>query len=303
MPRQILILDSSQIDTWETCKMSWKLSYDENLRHLGEFEREDIEMGTYGHKLMEIYYTNRALGFPIDKCVTECEQFHESCNKVEDFWLNPEGREKVFDRFDLYWKAYSRADISPALGKPVHEIVIDPFDNVNDVFSPNPLVEKGFSYELLNTPDYLFVLEGRVDLIGDLNGITVFMDHKFQGRRRALYTKSIQFRNYSMALNLSLGVINYVRLAKEIDSKETFKRELISFPLWEREWWRKELIKIFHRIASSKKEEDFGKNFSACSGKFGYQCQFTKICEEHNLVTIQAVKDQHYKKKEVWKPW
>ena len=191
------------------------------------------------------------------------------------------------------------------MGKPVHRICISEMDPdfPIDLFEPNPLVEKGFSFELLNTLDYLFILEGRVDLIGDLNGTLCFLDHKFQSRKRNLYQKSIQFRNYSLALNLPLGIINYIRLAKEVTKEDTFKRELIQFPLWEREWWRGELIKLFHHIASSMKSKEFKKNYSQCTGKFGYHCQFTKICEEHNLVTIDAIKEQHYKKKEEWKPW
>ena len=58
-------------------------------------------------------------------------------------------------------------------------------------------MRKGFSYELLNTREYLFVLEGKVDLIfTDFGG--GFMDHKTQFRARSLYKKSLKSRTSSI---------------------------------------------------------------------------------------------------------
>lgn len=265
-------------------------------------------MGTFGHHLLEIYYKAKSKGFSADKAATEALEWG---NKLDGFPLSPDKKCAVINRFNDYWMTYSRNDIEVAMGKLVHGIQF--VDNGTtgtafsdywpiDVYTPNPLVEKGFSYELLNTPDYLFILEGRVDVIGNISGNLAFMDHKFQGRSHELYQKSIQFRNYSLALDLSLGIINYIRLHKEI-TKDTLKREIISFPPWERKWWKTELIKIYLRIAERMRTKDFEMNFSACPGKYGFKCEFTKICEEHDLVTIEAVKSQNYKQKEIWRPW
>lgn len=295
--RQILILDSSQISLFDECETKWKLAYGENLTTSNEV-REDMAMGTFGHHLLEIYYKAKSKGFTPDKAAVEALEWG---NKLDGFPLSPDKKCSVIARFNDYWMTYSRNDIEVAMGKPVHSIL--PFDDVAiDVYTQNPLVEKGFSYELLNTPDYLFILEGRVDVIGNISSSLAFMDHKFQGRSHELYQKSIQFRNYSLALDLSLGIINYIRLHKEI-TKDTLKREIISFPPWERKWWKTELIKIYLRIAERMRTKDFEMNFSACPGKYGFKCEFTKICEEHDLVTIEAVKSQNYKQKEVWKPW
>lgn len=300
MPRQILILDSSQISLFDECETKWKLSYGENLTTSNDV-REDMAMGTFGHHLLEIYYKDRSVGSQADMAAAHAVDW---ANKLDGFPLSAEKKATVLNRFQDYWMTYSRKDIEVAMGKPVHRIEQDKIfpDNIIDVYDPNPLVEKGFSYELLNTPDYLFILEGRVDIIGTLSGTLAFMDHKFQGRSHELYQKSIQFRNYSLALDLSLGIINYIRLHKEI-TKDTLKREIISFPPWERKWWKTELIKIYLRIAERMRSKDFEMNFSACPGKYGFKCEFTKICEEHDLVTIDAIKNQNYKQKEVWTPW
>lgn len=301
MPKQTLILDSSQVSAFYECETMWELSYKENLT-LNNNLREDMELGTYGHKLMEIYYTNLGLGMKSDEIIDECRKWHNECLELgDDFWLSKEGRNKVWERWYLYWMKYSRkgSDIDVALGPPIHKINED----FTDSMEPNPLVEKGFSFELLNNSEYLFILEGRVDLLGYLNGTYCFVDHKFQGRKRELYPKSIQFRNYSLALDLPLGIINYVRFAKEIDPKETFRREIIQFPKWERDWWREELITMFKRIAIAQRDGEYAHNYSACPGKYGYRCQFTHICEEHNADTIVNIKNLKYEKKQEWHPW
>ena len=176
---------------------------------------------------------------------------------------------------------------------------------------PKPLVEQGFSYPLLDTPEYLFVLEGRIDVMAQLNnGSNGIVDHKFQGRERSLYGKSIQFRNYAMVSDFNYVVVNYIRLHQAI-SEKTFVRDTIYFSSLEKQIWKRRLIEKYKKIAHDREiaaqkmgHSAFEKEESACSGKFGYPCEFTKICNDNfDLVSIQAVKEQFFKKREVWKPW
>lgn len=320
MSRKTLILDSSQIDSYLTCPTLWHLNYVEDLTLSNEI-REDMAAGTYGHKLLEIYYTALALGRSVQDAVAEAQHFHVNDN----FPLTKETRDKVASRFNDYWMIHCAHDIIPALGAPTYRIEITCIcthhshkhigddgkctlcscanynEIIQDVYDPKPLVEQGFSYELLNNEDFLFVLEGRIDLIGSLSGQMCWMDHKFQGRKRGLYKKSIQFRNYALVTNLSIGVINYIRMAKIIES-DTLQRVIVSFPPWDRAAWKAELIEIYKSIALSM-ETGTPKNRSSCAGKYGYECQYTKICEESNLITIQAIKETNYKKREKWSPW
>lgn len=323
MGRKTLVLDSSQIDSFLTCDTLWNYRYNESIVRDNEV-REDMAMGTYGHKLLEIYYTALACGKSIQEAVAEARTFHID----GEFPLSEDIRIKVAARFNDYWMIYCANDIIPALGQPSLKIKFGPHKSICDgvicdsckliipvngeenkcpnapvsVMEPKPLVEQGFSYELLNDQDYLFVLEGRIDLIGTTSGQNCWMDHKFQGRKRDLYKKSIQFRNYSLVTDLSLGIINYIRLAKTIE-KDTLQREIVSFPPWERKQWKSELIDIYKSIANDMDLGYFKKNRSSCAGKFGYACEYTKICEETNLVTIEAIKNQYYKKRERWSPW
>jgi len=314
MNKQVLVLDSSQISTYLECPTKHNLQYVESITWADEAAvREDMAAGTYGHKLLELYYTALACGQSLETAVCRANKFHLE----DDFPLSQARRDLVADRFKIYWMTYQHQDIIPSLGVPIYRVdslpeinqpyefsgKINPMESIGmvEVWEPKPLVEQGFSYEVLNDRNYLFVLEGRIDMIGSLNGQLVWMDHKFQGRRHDLYKKSIQFRNYSLACNLTLGVINYIRLHKEI-TKDTLVRDIVSFNPRERELWREELIELYKHIASES-EAPRRKNWGACAGKFGYPCEYTKICEESDTNISNAIKETYYKKKEVWKPW
>jgi hypothetical protein len=335
MSRQILVLDSSQIAAWGECNQYWNLKYNENLTSSNEI-REDMAAGTYGHKLLELYYTNIALGLKTADAWHDANMFHAK----GDFPLSIAKREFVHKRCWEYVCVYAQNDIIPLMGQPEKRIVFGPHlssmdhefcvrcgmnreqvinqgplgvcpQNPETKLFPKPLVEQGFSYPLLDTPEYLFVLEGRIDVMATLNnGSNGIVDHKFQGRERSLYGKSIQFRNYAMVSDFNYVVVNYIRLHQAI-SEKTFVRDTIYYSSLEKQIWKRRLIEKYKKIAHDREvaaqkigHSAFEKEESACSGKFGYPCEFTKICNDNfDLVSIQAVKEQFFKKREVWKPW
>lgn len=315
MPRTTLVLDSSQISTFLECPKKWQLSYAENLTSSVEIN-EAMMLGTFGHKLLEIYYTKLALGASVQNAVLAVDQFHpdkETCKcghqienhsevqpveclisecdcqefKGVEYPLSKEKQKLVRERFQLYWMTYCSKDVEPLV--------------VGDEDDKRAFVEQGFSYELVNDENRLYVLEGRIDLLGTLNKQKVVMDHKWQGRSYPLYKKSIQFRNYSLVANTALVMINYIRMHKEV-TKDTFERALVSFNEIEQQLWKTRLISIYDRIAQQIQSGP-EMNESACAGKFGSICEFTKICEESNKYIQIAMKENHYKKKVEWKPW
>jgi hypothetical protein len=300
--RQVLIADSTQISAFLECPEYYNLKHKQNLGLDTEVD-EPIMAGTFGHKLLDIYYANLHLG--VDKAVELAQSFEPPI----EFNLSLDLISLIRGRFNLYWMTYSRKDIVP-LTKRIHKIEfkwIGPFIAKNsreypiDRYPNVALVEQGFSYELLNTSEYLFVLEGRIDLIGEINGTKLWADHKFQFRKRDLYNKSIQFRNYSLVTDLSMGIINYIRLHKET-SKDTLKRDLVTFSPAERRHWKQELTEIFIKMVKTIKSGSFERNRDSCPGKFGYKCEFTPICDEYDPL-IQVEIKKRYKEIPVWKPW
>lgn len=299
MSRQVLILDSSQLSQWLECSQKWSYTYEECITKNNTLD-DPIVAGTLMHKFLEIYYSYWGRGYSRDEAILAACRFDPDAADETDKHQYPLGKEiraQVLNRFSEYTTVYQNdfeVATRPKLVIQMRKETGLPYDS----FVPEPLIEQGFSYELLNTSEYLFVLEGRIDFIGSTHGNPLWMDHKLQFRQRQLYKKSIQFRNYSLALGYNLGVINYVRMAKGI-TKDTFVREPISFSSIENRLWKEELIEIYREIGRSKVK----KNRDACSGKFGYSCQYIDICEEWNSETAEAIKKQKYVQVQKWTPW
>lgn len=306
MNKQALILDSTQIDAYLTCPQLWFYGHKERLTPAMGYPTGDaMSMGTLGHKFLELYYKAMAEGLGQQAGIDRAQDFNpdeesclycnkpkvyhprESCIDFESkpFPLDKPSRAAVLQRFREYTYTYSQRDIEP--------------------ISP-ALVEVGFSHLLFEDADKQYILEGRMDLIGSLAGTRLWTDHKFQLRSRNLYKKSIQFRNYGLVayetMGLTMGLVNYIRLTKGI-TKDTFSRDIITFNAPELAMWKQTLIDIYDTIYSEQMNGTYPKNWSACSGKFGYPCDFTPLCEESNEGIIKAKHDNLYTIREEWKPW
>lgn len=333
-----LILDSTQIACFGECPRMWHYEHEVFMEPSDIGEKELMNMGTYGHKLLEVYYKARSEGKTMSEASSLAEQynidadytglFHKGeckgrvlteyqeqgintisllkCTKCgficgpddlleknESFPLDAAKRKEVRDRFQTYTFTYAAQDYR----------VADPAQ-----------VEVGFSYPLYESVDRLYVLEGKIDLYkptltsGQELG---FVDHKFQGRRRDLYKKRVQFRNYAMVTNAVMAQVNYIRFTKKID-ESTFSRPVISFAAGEHQWWREQLIATYHRIADAIANgqtmenywttEHSNPNWAMCEGKYN-ECKYTKLCEIKNPELVRITLENNYKKKEEWKPW
>lgn len=331
----VLTLDSTQITNFLTCGEMWNLADRQLLQKVGKGkEQEDsvLLQGTYGHKVLDLYYTYKAHGLSlvpsinralaevdaeVDNEVCDCGHGkgdhpceHEAsidngcCNfcqgpspnpvcvefKPQPLSLNRELRKFVKDRCKLYAYNYENSDFIPA--------------------SPES-VEVGFSHNLFEDSERLYVLEGKIDLLGTLQGIPCLMDHKFQASAHMLYPKSIQARNYAMVTGTNMFLYNYIRLTQKVD-ESTFKRQISSFTAPEHQQWRFELIHIYNRIYDILVHGGglFDKNFSSCKGySKSYDgkprfCQFTDLCEEANGTLKEMKRNQLYEIKKVrWSPW
>lgn len=299
MGRQTVIIDSSGLAEFGDCPRKYELTNIEQLTPSVNV-REDFAMGTYGHKLLEIYYQNFHLN--TNDRLKKVYDFQPA----PDFPLSKEKRIAVEDKFKVYWMTYLQNDIIPDCIP--QEILIE-YPNYSYKHGAwridtkqIPLVEQGFSYPVLDTKEYLFVLEGKIDVLGTLGGMPCFMDHKWQGRENKLYIKKIQFRNYALASGRRLCIVNYIRLHKGVNDN-TFVRDVVSFNDRDIEYyWRQELIEMFIKVAKARLN-GYDKQRSSCDGKYGYPCHFTKICDEYNENIVVNIKNTQYVKKEQWRPW
>lgn len=320
-PKFTLTLDSSQITTFLECPTMWEHSYKERLGLTVTPSSEAMNAGTYGHKLLEIYYAarlggetlnqamERAFAFDIDKYFCECGHAQEDHKRVDDLILeetqiiNCCKKCSIVNRCNS-WKS-KPYQLSQDQRYSVRERLREYFYTyVNNDFLPNnqQALEVGFAEPILEDKDNLFVLEGRIDMIGTLQGLPAVIDHKFQQRAHALYKKSVQFKNYALVTRIPMVIVNYIRLTKGV-SKDTLVRDIVTFNSIEMHAWKKELISIFFRVKTMIMLNKFDQNWSACGGKYGYNCIYTPLCEEFNSELVQIKKQQIYVKKELWSPW
>lgn len=295
---QTIILDSTQITAFYACPQMWKYQYDDHISLTGELS-EAIVAGSMMHKMLEIYYTMR----DTDKiqAVRSAIGFNPDLEPdPTQYPRTQELRDRCTKRFTDYIINYSQHDFEiSTIPKPTIAIV----DGLPvDVVIQEPLIEKGFSYKLYEDSQYLFILEGRIDLIGSTNGTHFWSDHKTQMTRSELLTSSVQFKNYSLATGLNLGIINYIRMAQKID-QNTFQRVAVSFSSLDMRHWRLELIELYKHVALAKQSNHYFMNRDSCLNKYRSTCQYLQLCEEYNPQTKLALINLDYKVVPAWKPW
>lgn len=326
MNKKTLIVDSSQIQAFLECPQYWAYSYRHNLTPKVSEPKEAMIKGTFGHKLLELYYKadkslplverlSTATTFPFDE-ETNCECGHakKSHSVIE---LKQENKQSEYlSKCSLcsgtpsYLHQFKNAPYP--LSQPLRLQIIDRFRSYALVYQHNDIrphspdtVEVGFSELIYEDSEHLFVLEGKIDLLGKLNNESLIMDHKFQERSHTLYKKSVQFRNYSLVTGTKLMIINYIRMAKS--AEKPFERALVTFTANEHEWWRKELIKIYKSMLSHLESGftlDTSHNWAHCKGQWGRPCEFTELCEERSNQQLIHIKMKNmYTKKEEWRPW
>jgi hypothetical protein len=295
--KRIVIADSTQIEAFCQCNRLWHFGHQLHLEPKPTGPTAEglvsnaLMMGSYGHKLLEVYYKTLC----VDSNQSHALDAALATPMSPDITLNQKEIALVQQRVREYMCVYVNNDIKP--------------------LSPE-YVEVGFSEPLYEDDECLYILEGRIDIIGQQQGLNLIVDHKFQMRMKYLYEKSIQFRNYAMVSRLNLLVINYVRLTQSV-TPDTYKRRIANFSPGEHEWWKGKLIDIFQdmdiaiQCAAIAKEkgngpewEAFSPTWSTCSGKFGYPCYFTQLCEEFaNPEVVERKKNVLYQIRKDWKPW
>jgi PD-(D/E)XK nuclease superfamily len=289
LTKRILILDSSQIDDFLTCPTYWKYKDKEHLIPIGADYRA-MNMGTLGHHLLENYFKARAKGSTI----------FDAKNLALALQSDELGL-KIISKL-----AIAREDVQSVVTTVENWITLS---CINEFVPLSPdHVEVGFSEKLYEDDSTLFVLEGKIDLIGTYRNSPCIVDHKFHLRVTQNYNRSIQFRNYAMVTGYNSLNVNHLVFANG-DGKTTNKNfyiDPITFSSAEHRCWRKELIGIYCDIQDQLNRYSAmssWKRRSSCGGKYGRPCEYTTLCNDYDADTRAKNRETLYRIKEEWRPW
>lgn len=293
MNKTIISLDSWQIKAFETCPESFSLAFRENLRKIWIADtKRYTDKGTLVHSILGIYYTLRALDPKTDRLKhgTATISLVKKNKLVQKAGFDADFEKFVIERFQQYLFTYMNGDFVPTFK--------------NGVVG----VEVPFAVKLYEDKYVIFILEGRIDLIGKYAGFgPLFVDHKTQDKISNYYPRKTQFLCYSLATGLEHGMINYFGLQKDLKNGISLRQKLIHIPRSFVETYKEYLIKkvfmpLFFAMKSNK---GFEQRWNSCSGNNeNSPCQYTMICEAgSNPETQVLIKKQFYEKVASWSPW
>jgi len=160
--------------------------------------------------------------------------------------------------------------------------------------------EIAFSKILYEDSKYLFVYEGRPDMVVWLNSDQkdkMIVDHKSQARRNDIYPYNNQVLGYCWGLGVDTFCYNYFGLQETGDPKDWFRRSAHRFSKSDIENWKSATIEWFKKIADDTQHI---KSLQ-CSGTYGI-CTFKDLCEcREDWARADKIR-REYKQKE-FKVW
>lgn len=299
-----IILDASQIETFEACPRKWYYSYLLNLET--RKPNPALSTGSFFHEVLKFYYSANTAR-------------HETIRPALEYALilanGPQGirwpRVRKDPKFHIdRLRDYFYHNLSE---DEQMQIVTDP--------SGNRAVERGFSWLLYEDTHRRYILEGMIDLISvkRTTGLTV-TDHKTQSRDYDKYFYNHQAMNYLSFTGASYFEYNYIGLQKTINDA-TFSRPIWKPPPRMLDQWKIDVKHTFDEMFRMVERDtrlvygsvdglrlnnsiNFPRRREACQTKFGV-CQFSRICEVPDSSPWQpiVINSKYQTKEKTWKAW
>lgn len=302
-----VILDASQIETFETCAQKWFKSYIQNLEPKKAFRAQST--GSYYHEVLAHYY---GLYLPSSDILSTEDRMRSAM--------------KFATQSDLLKKFHitKQEDIEFHVNRLLYYLN---FNSVEDEQTTIIAVEQGFSYLLYEDATRRYIAEGKIDIVGRRKELGLFVqDHKTQSRKDDRYPYNHQVMNYLNFTGADYFEYNYIGLQDKLPPKG-LRRNIYRPPPGVMEQWKADTIKTFDEMASilyagrrtnevlegglymyhndyTPREEMFPRRRTACdASKYG-TCQYHKICEvPDNSEFVQIVKNHYKVKDEKWRAW
>jgi hypothetical protein len=271
MPKITILADSHQLSEYQRCPRLFQYS---TLERKGTRRLKDaLNKGTGMHNLLYLYYKSRIKNLSVEKSVKNAlryMRYQRSMTKDHTRVIYP----KVLQYFAHY---------------------------ANETWKPLQ-AEIGFSKPIYEDDEHLFVYQGKIDLLMEVQRVNAFVDHKTQSMQKQLPQDSNQFLGYAWATGWNMGIINYINLSESKAPKDAFRREICNYTPQLVQEWKDTAIETFLRMAADMRREKFNKQRQGCLGVYGL-CDFIDVCKQTSPVVIKGILERDFITKEHWSPW
>lgn len=268
--KKTLVLDSHGLSDYQHCPRLFSYTQIDNIEPSKQYE--PFTRGRVIAKMLEEYYKEK-----LAKTLRPA-----SYSRIVDEILKPAqletNKDLIESRFYSYCHHYK-----------------------NESWIPLAIEESAaFSRILYEDDEYLFVYEGRPDLVVQLSNIDstrIVVDNKHQTRHYDLYFYNNQAMGYCWGLEIDFFCYNYFGLQESGGPKDWFRRPSTRFSKFQLEQWKHDTIKWYFAIA---RDVDYLKTWR-CEGKYSL-CAYHELCEQTLPNVIAIKKEREFKQKEhkVW---
>lgn len=252
-----IILDASQIDTFQLCEERYKNRYQLNKIPTGK--QKPLDRGTLVHVGMETYYGLLMNGGKYRDAI------QPSLNAI-----------KV---------ASLEAGLEPSEVGRIVEVVHENLEywEADDIGFKIKAVENPFIYLLFEDEYVRFFIAGKIDLLVDLyTAKTSYenlpIDHKSYDRDFPIKRLSNQFINYSIAVKSNFLLVNRIGFQKTLENHEKHKRLMLSYDPEIHQDWKDNMTKLAQRYIRCVAEDSWEMNFTSCD-KFHRLCEYYEVCD------------------------
>lgn len=260
----IITMDSQILNSIQLCPRLVKLRFVEHL--VPNIKADYFETGDLMHELLRIYYTQKKVGDPFNKCVDDALAVVPLYTLKMN--LSEEDVEETVYQFKEYTNHYR------------HE-------------SWRPLeIEQPFSKVMYNDNDLVIIYEGKIDLVVEANVPKLPVDHKTSKRRSETSSLSNQFLGYCWAVDSRNIVIDKIGYQKSLKPGERFERPVISYTKERIEEWVQNTINWAKMLYFHIESDHWPMNLTSCDKFAG--CMYNKVCardpEDRDRIILKEFK-------------
>ena len=277
--KRVVAVDSQKLDSIQSCMYMYKLRFGSGqLAGLTPLQTPDyFERGGLLHDMLEEYYklkkyksrwaqNNKTHADVIESCIIVGR------TKATKMSLDIAEVETVIDTFRQYVEHWE-----------------------NDGWTNVVAVENVGAKELYDSEDLQIIYEFKIDLILQINGVLVPVDHKSAKARRDPNYLANQFKGYCWGLGVNNLLLNEIGFQKTVKAVEKFRRHTLSYSESALVEWIKNTVWWVKFAIGMIETETFPMNYTSCDKYSG--CIYKDICKADPEVRDYKLKTMFEDKK------